>query len=569
MSFPWMLVRGASSNPSSLKFAALMNKQSIAENELFKPDKQQPGIISAHIEDLILLQDPFFFKKLATKTNKYFGPWEPDGVLLKYWCRFNHLTRKMHDHSFSKNYTYPHGSPKLCEGPDDGVKGGRIITKLNSNNDVDNPDYFSTPDHSSIRVSTATNGFSIYLEFIVDDMGSVEGEFDPTLQYKFDDSNNRRCIRFSPDLGRLHFHVREGGVNTNFYTPTNTIYKGGHYKCWFRYNPTTDIARVTVNNIAMTDVADGDPSTGNATTDLLHGKRGSEDGGYPFVRFIDSRWYNFEVLDDHIQNMWNNGRSICARNVLLFDGVNDDCNLGNDATLWSLGLTKFAFSFWIYPTIMQDGINRLLARHGNTGYGFECNIDSTVAGQVNWQLRNSDNSVVHEANCGTQNLCKLNKWNQVIGSYENGLGSANGKIFVNGIQGTQTFNFTDTINSSNIFELGGPSNDLAGYMADFRWWKNDSFNATEAEDFFTQGIMPSTPDYWLKMNEGVGTTAALKDWITRTKAADTDATWVIGPAIFPTELGSLAVAGYSRFNGVMETIGYDSTGYDSTGFDTT
>ena len=84
MSVNWMLIRGASANPSSLKYAALMNKQSIAENEVFKPDTSQPSIISTHTEDTVLLQDPFFFRKLQFKNQKFYAPWEPDGVLRRH-----------------------------------------------------------------------------------------------------------------------------------------------------------------------------------------------------------------------------------------------------------------------------------------------------------------------------------------------------------------------------------------------------------------------------------------------------------------------------------------------------
>ena len=191
-----------------------------------------------------------------------------------------------------------------------------------------------------------------------------------------------------------------------------------------------------------------------------------------------------------------------------FDGVNDDIDCGDHTDLWSQGLTKFAFSFWIYPTRGWDGVNNtLLVRHGSgPGHAFECDLDFSVVGQAYFQIRNGADTTTFEANSGTQNLVKLNQWNHIICSYDNSLGSANMKIFVNGVQGSTTANFTETVTLlANNLTLGGPSTDLKGLMKDFRWWTNDAFDATEALAFYTNGTMPSTPNYWLKMDEGLGT----------------------------------------------------------------
>lgn len=571
-----MVVRGGSANPSSLKFQSLMNKQSIAENEVFKPERQRPSIISTHTEDTIMIQDPFFFTKLKTKTQKYYAPWEPDGVLLKYWCRFNHMAKRLHDHSFSKNYTYPHGKPKLCLGPDDGVKGGRIITKMNQDNDMTNPDWFSTPDHSSIRVSTATNGFSIYLEFYVDSLGSVDGNFDPTLQYKFDDSNNRRCIRFDPDDGRLHFHVREGGVDTNFYTPNNTIIPKALYKCWFRYNPTSNTATVTVNNIAQSNGGGGNPSLGDSTTELRHGRRGSIDGGYPFVRFIDSRWYNFIVDDDHIKNIWNNGRSICASPAINLDGVNNHIDLGVDTTNWSKTLTKFSFSIWQKPDVVYDIDYRNLVVIGDANDEIALMyLKSTVSGSGVNALEISITKDAYTTFAWVDATTTVSQlYNNIIVTFDSS-GSNNLKMYHNGaLIGSANYAFPLAISSTVKMMIGRYEHDTLGSfhydgkVRDFRWWNNTTLTEPQVIAVRDNLSTAPLPNFWLKMNEG---NSNPRDYINRAKLGtlSNGASWILSSSHRPTEFGSLAVAGYTRFNDEVDAGGYDSTGYDSTGFDTT
>lgn len=538
-----------------------MNKQSIAENEVFKPERQRPSIISAHTEDTVMIQDPFFFRKLKQKTIKYYAPWEPDGVLLKYWCRFNHLAKKLKDESFSENYTFPHGSPKLCAGPDDGVKGGRIVTRINSNPNV--LDWFSTPDHTSIRTSSASNGFSLYLEFIAESLAN-DGQ-DSTLQYKFDDSNNLRVIRLRPD-GTITFLVKKAGTTTDFASPVNAITVNTLHKCWFTFNPSGNVISVRVNNVPQSDTGNLGITEENGTTELIHGKRGSATNGRFVGRLLDSRMYNFVVNGDHMNNIWNNARSICASNVIFFDGTDNRIDCSNDATLWSQSLTKFAFSLWIYP--FDVGTTRDIVRHGVPADGaarFRMEIIPT--GIVRFSIRNNANSA--DAVAEVTGLV-ANKWQRVLGSYDNSLGSANVKAFLSGVLGATTANHTEAKNLSATLTIGGSpvTTHLSGHAKDFRWWTNDAFDAVEAEEFWNSDVMPSTPNYWLKMNEGNGNPI---DFITRTKVGTltNGAAWILGSSPRPTEFGSLAVAGYTRFNDTVDAGGYDSVGYDSTGFDTT
>lgn len=311
MSLPWLLVRGANANPAALKFSALMNKQNMSENETFKPEKRDPDIISKHTEDTILLQDPFSFRKLRYINNlHFFGPFEPDGVKLKYWCRFNTIKRGLHDHSFSKNLTYPVGKPRLCIGPDDGSKGGTIVTRINK--DPTSTDYFYTPDAAGIRVSGMTTGFSIYLVFGFDAIAQ-HNSIDPTIAMKVDasDGANGWMLRVGVN-GELKWFVRRAGTTRNFISENNKITTGRYIAVVLTYTASGNVMTMRIDNETQTDSADESPTFPTAhRLDLFHGIGPNQNSGKMVGRFGDSRWYNDLILDsDQQDNIWNNKRSI-------------------------------------------------------------------------------------------------------------------------------------------------------------------------------------------------------------------------------------------------------------------
>lgn len=567
-----MLIRGASANPSSLKYAALMNKQSIAENEVFKPDTSQPSIISTHTEDTILLQDPFFFRKLQFKNQKFYAPWEPDGVLLKYWCKFNHIARQMRDHSFSGNYTYPHGSPKLCEGPDDGTKGGRIISKINSNINI--VDYYSTPDNTNIRTSTASNGFSIYLEFIAEQTESPDGGLDTTLQYKYDDSNNSRVIAIRP-AGELAFFVRKGGSDFSFCTPANAITPNTLYKCWFAYHPTGNIQVMRINNVPPSDASSPGFTLPTGTTEMIHGKRGSSNNGRFKGKLIDSRMYNFFVENAMMDAIWNNGRSICAAPAINLDGVNNNIDLGVDTTNWSKTLTKFSCSIWFRPDTVYDVDYRNLLTLGDSNDEFFIVYvkDAQGPGLNALQVGVTKDGYTTSGDVFITTTTSQ-KYNNVIVTFDSS-GSNNLKAYHDGaLIGSANYAFSLPIASSTKMFIGRYFNDplgtfhFDGRVRDLRWWNNTTLTEPQVIAVRDNLSTAPTPNYWLKMSEGNGNPT---DWITRTKVGtlSNGASWTLSSSHRPTELGSLAVAGYTRFNEVVDTSGFDAVGYDSTGFDAT
>jgi hypothetical protein len=207
---------------------------------------------------------------------------------------------------------------------------------------------------------------------------------------------------------------------------------------------------------------------------------------------------------------------------LTFDGVNDIADCGNHSDLWSQALSKFSFSCWIYPTAGWDGSFRSVVVHGaGVGHRFQCYIDDSVTGEIGFQVRNSVNGQFNALSTGLS----LNQWNHVVGVYDNSLGSANIKIYVNKVVGATTANLTESPNLSAILALADTSTDFKGDMKDFRFWKDKALTQTEIDNIHANNSSAPTPDYWLKLAEGTGSPT---DSISGTKTATlTGSTWTI------------------------------------------
>jgi len=320
MSYPWSLIRGSSVNPSSLKFSSLINKENIAENELFKPERAQPQAISAHTEDLVLLQDPFLFTKLRQNSQKFYGPFEPDGDKLRLWCKFNHIGSVIKDYSFTfKNDPsllggiFAHGNPKLCAGPDDGVKGGTIVTRFNSDDNY--IDYYSilNPDEGLLGVGEITTGFSMYIKFMVEGPITQHNGVDPTLWFHVDDVNgdNGTWIKIGTN-GELKFIVRDTTTTRSFVSPNNKITSGVWNVACLTYNLTGNVLGMRIANQTQTDSGDDNPTFPASHDNSVFFAIGpNQDSGKFVGRIADIRWYRDLLFSSgQMDNIWNNGRSI-------------------------------------------------------------------------------------------------------------------------------------------------------------------------------------------------------------------------------------------------------------------
>ncbi len=186
---------------------------------------------------------------------------------------------------------------------------------------------------------------------------------------------------------------------------------------------------------------------------------------------------------------------------VFFDGVNQYLDCGNHASLWSQALTKFSFSFWLFPTAAGDGNDRLVIGHGGaSNQAFRVFIDTSSSVRIRFQIKNS----VGTTFTAYSDSLNLNKWNHIVCTYDNTLGSQNMKVFVDNILGAQTASLTESINVSAALIISDSSNDYQGYVKDFRWYTTKALTVSQIDDIFQGQDDAVGPDYWLKFSENTG-----------------------------------------------------------------
>ena len=184
-----------------------------------------------------------------------------------------------------------------------------------------------------------------------------------------------------------------------------------------------------------------------------------------------------------------------------FDGTNDLVDLTNDATLWSQALTKFSFSVWIKFDV-QVAATAHCVNHGlGSAQAFAFYRQST--GTMTFEIRNAANGSVF-ARAGSSGTVVTNVWYHLVCVYDNSLGSANMKVYLDGTVGGTTGNLTETINLSSILTLGRNGNVIDGQLKDFRWWTTKALTQTEINNIKSNSPSAPTPNYWLKMEERTG-----------------------------------------------------------------
>lgn len=212
--------------------------------------------------------------------------------------------------------------------------------------------------------------------------------------------------------------------------------------------------------------------------------------------------------------------------TLLFDGTNDQINLGTGVGEWSaITLSKFAFVFWIWPTAGGDGFGRhCVGRGGGSNNGFQCFIDSANPTRITFEIRDNGGTF-HSV---SSDLLTLNAWNQIVCTFDNTLGSDNLRIYVdaNYVISTSTNpNFTGTINMTTDMILAGGSNDLKGHMAGFSFFNDKAPTESQIVKYFETDWLGEKDDpvalYYF--DEGTGST--IDDEIGTNNGTITGAVW--------------------------------------------
>jgi hypothetical protein len=148
--------------------------------------------------------------------------------------------------------------------------------------------------------------------------------------------------------------------------------------------------------------------------------------------------------------------------------------------------------------------NRTLIQHGYaSNQSFLCHRDNGNGNVVWFRIRNAGGTDILAGTAASPSL--LNRWAHITCVYDNSLGSANLKIYADGVLGGTTGNLTQALNLSTALTLNGAiAGFQAGKMKDFRWWTTKALTQSEINDVRADLPSAPTPNYWLKMNEGAG-----------------------------------------------------------------
>jgi hypothetical protein len=254
-------------------------------------------------------------------TTKYYMPFEPDGDKLRLWLKFNHLGRQIKDYSFfcnnfAQTAVLCQGVPRLCKGPDDGVKGGRIVSRFNAGSE--SIDYLKllNPEDVNIGIMAQSLGFSQYFEFMLEGDPVQQGGVDQTLWAHTDDSNGDFATMLQIGTNRqLKFFVRDNANNFDFVSANNKITSGVYHTACITYNPTGNVLGMRIDNQPQTDSGSGSPSFPDPIENSAWiGIAGIDNdiGVGKFVgRYADLRWYRDMIFSgSQMDNIWNNKRSI-------------------------------------------------------------------------------------------------------------------------------------------------------------------------------------------------------------------------------------------------------------------
>jgi hypothetical protein len=200
-----------------------------------------------------------------------------------------------------------------------------------------------------------------------------------------------------------------------------------------------------------------------------------------------------------------------TKKAIVFDGVDDAIALGNNSALNNL--ENFTITCWVYPTANSSGSTpSIVVKRYPSNNGFLLYF-STNNFTVNWRTVN--NSAVNVVS--TSNYIDLNgasKWYHIAVTFNRATGSQ--QLLINAVirdSDTNTGLTANQVGSTDNMSINGGSVHWAGRIRDFRLFRSELSQA-EINKIYVDDPTAPTPNYWLKMEEGVGTTT--KDAISGT-----------------------------------------------------
>lgn len=512
MSFDIRSIREVPNDPFA-KFATKLSKELskfLNKNQTDKLENKEDIYSNGQdVESVLKLHsynstNRFDFLKL------YYSAAEPDNDFsCRLWLRGSGMGNTLQDISGNDRSGVLYGDPVLIDGDpfDYGIHTGDVRSRaLRFNRPTsasENDEYISVPyDWRHRAMQDISTGISFFIRFRHFSDAS-QGGSDRRLYEKWDDAGNGsepddgiQVVIASDGDKKLNITTKRAGVKTAKFTPINSILPNGTvYDVWITYKQSDGTIKCYINGVDQT-------LTAGTTGYGWHGDENNWDwsimgSGDDDNRHVYGDFYDFEVIRERILTYDSHGNSV------FINGTTDIVDCGNQASLWSQALSKFSWSVWVYPTEISSTIFEII-RHGSGGGGrFRVDYDTSPNNKVRYYIRNNANTLDFTASTPVSNL-NLNQWNHIVGTYDNSLGSANIKIYVNKVVGGTTGNLTDAINTSANLTIGGGSSPAKGYFRDFRWWTTKALTQSEINSVYDDSIYAPAADYRQRLTEGSG-----------------------------------------------------------------
>jgi hypothetical protein len=307
----WTEIRRGMGDQLSSVIRGLINKQNMFINAQEQPTQQRARGIGRATFSRLTYQDPFTYAFSSEFKDRFFiPPMEPDGKYLTCWIPMKSLGRFLKDLSHFRNHAYLKGIPHMCNGPDDGLYGGRIALEFNHTPGQD--DYLYIPHSPKMSTGLAATGISVFSRVKFNSLGS-SGGIDATIFQKTDDASalSGVALRVGED-GKLKFFPRKSSTTYNHITPAGTVNTDIIYDIGCRYTVSGNTTNVTVDGNDESDSsAESITFPSGDATDMRICMGNFGNTGRAQVVFYDFRvYYEYLVSTDEWNHLFTNKRSI-------------------------------------------------------------------------------------------------------------------------------------------------------------------------------------------------------------------------------------------------------------------
>jgi hypothetical protein len=232
MSTDFRGLRPASNDPMTQIIVELQKKLAkfITSNQVELIDSENEDIYSNGQDiDTVIKYHSFQSETHFLFTKDYYPPFEPDGQILTLDLKGRSLGNTLPDKSTFGNDASIYGDPILIDGNpfDPGIhtQGTKSIAmRLNRPTSAnENEEYLQVPDDTSIQLTAASPGISIFTRFRVLAIDN-QGAQTRTIFEKIDDSTPNNGIMLQvTETGRLVCIVKKAGTTTSKQTDPGTI----------------------------------------------------------------------------------------------------------------------------------------------------------------------------------------------------------------------------------------------------------------------------------------------------------------------------------------------------------